>query len=122
MAKKIRVEFEFSPEEVKELVESGTKGPKILSDTELEKLSKKGVIRAADYLDLKQLGKVKKRVAKIPHKYSKAAYGPNYTDKIDKVGPKVEQKRSERTAKKMFEPTAKKKAGAESGDEDFPKE
>jgi len=55
MAGKIRVEVELSLERVRELIETGAKGGKCITDDELKALAKGGVIRAADYLDETQM-------------------------------------------------------------------
>jgi hypothetical protein len=55
MEKKIKVEIELSPEQVRELIESGVKGPKCITNEELEKLAEGGLVRAADYLDEAQM-------------------------------------------------------------------
>ena len=53
--KKIVVEFEFTPEQVRELIEAGGKGPNKISKDEVLELTKKGTIRASDYLTKDQL-------------------------------------------------------------------
>jgi hypothetical protein len=53
--KKIVVEFEFTPEQVQELIEAGGKGPGKISKDEVLELTKKGTIRASDYLTKDQL-------------------------------------------------------------------
>jgi hypothetical protein len=80
MAKKIKVEFEFSPEELRELITSSSKGQVTLSEQELEALSQAGTIRIADYLDADSEGslidsdrsieKVRKDLAKSIEKLS----------------------------------------------------
>lgn len=54
-AHKIRVEFEMDPEDVRELIEAGSKGPIRLCDEEFEKLIEEGTIKASDYLDEKEM-------------------------------------------------------------------
>ena len=50
MKRKIRVELEMPPEKFKELIETITMGRTVLSEDELERLTKSGEVRAADYL------------------------------------------------------------------------
>jgi hypothetical protein len=53
--RKISVQFEMEPQDVKELIASGNKRGMKLSDVEFEKLSREGVIKASDYLDQEQM-------------------------------------------------------------------
>lgn len=116
MVKKIRVEFELNLKDVKKLIKSGAKG-KMLSKKEVDKLIKKGVIRASDYLDKRQL--------------VSAASIPAYVDKVDKVTDKavekiepiIVEKTYQQSYEKSFAPTQKKQSGsvAESRGKDFPK-
>lgn len=81
---KIRVEFEMDPEEVRELIEAGSKAPVSLSDAELKTLIEKGTIKASDYLDEGQMAVA---VAALPSWISKAV---NKT--VDKLhNPKVQK-------------------------------
>ena len=72
--KKIKVEFELTTDEVKELIQSGTKGPKKITAAQVQKLAKAGKIRAADYLDANQqtmvIGKLVKLASKAASKAS----------------------------------------------------
>ncbi|MCL6590191.1 MAG: hypothetical protein K6U80_09585 [Firmicutes bacterium] len=74
MAKKIKVEFEFDLDEVKALIEAGSKGRKTITEKELEELGKKGAIKAKNYLDEGQetqvAGAVSKAVQKTVDKMS----------------------------------------------------
>ena len=54
-SRKILVEFEMDPDDVKKLLASGKKKAKKISAVELEKLGKEGVIKASDYLDEEQI-------------------------------------------------------------------
>jgi hypothetical protein len=56
--RKIRVEFEMDPEDVKELLASGKKKAQLLSASELNKLGKEGVIKASDYLTQEQIDEI----------------------------------------------------------------
>jgi hypothetical protein len=56
--RKIRVEFEMDPEDVKELLASGKKKAQMLSASELNKLGKEGVIKASDYLTQEQIDEI----------------------------------------------------------------
>jgi hypothetical protein len=55
MKKKIRVELEMSPDKFKELIETITMGRNTISEEELERLSKVGEVRAADFLDAREI-------------------------------------------------------------------
>lgn len=68
--RKIRVEFEMDPEDVRKLVEGGSRGPERLSDEELEKLIKEDTIKAANFLDEEQMNMNTKFLGKI---FSKTA-------------------------------------------------
>ena len=63
--KKIKVEFELTTDEVKELIQSGTKGPKKITAAQVQKLAKAGKIRAADYLDANQQTMVIGKLVKL---------------------------------------------------------
>lgn|SRR5574337_384751 len=63
MEKKIRVEFELSPERVRELIEKGSKGPRHISNEELERLVALGIVRAGDYLDGDQVNNVSEAIS-----------------------------------------------------------
>jgi hypothetical protein len=52
---KIRVEFEFTPEQVQQLIEMGEKQPRTMSMSEVQALGASGAIRAADFLSESQL-------------------------------------------------------------------
>ncbi len=69
---KIKVEFELTEDEIKDLIEGGSKGPKKLSVAQIRKLAEKGSIRAADFLDASQqklvIGKLVKLSAKAASK------------------------------------------------------
>jgi hypothetical protein len=54
MKKKIRVELEMPPDKFKELIETITMGRTVISEDELERLAKTGVVRAADYLTVNE--------------------------------------------------------------------
>ena len=58
MAKKIRVEIELTHEQVRELIEGGKRGPKVVTNAELNRMAEGGHIRAADYLDEAQQERV----------------------------------------------------------------
>ena len=53
--KKIRVELEMSPDRFKELIEAITDGRKVISEAELDSLAKAGEVKAADYLNAKEV-------------------------------------------------------------------
>jgi hypothetical protein len=51
MKEKIRVEFELTPEQAKELLQEGSKTKGVITEEELIRLGSLGTIRAASYLD-----------------------------------------------------------------------
>ena len=80
-ARKILVEFEMNPEDVKKLIQSGKKGPKkLLGDTEFDKLIKVGAIKASDYLDPAQMEEASRGIGswirKVGGKIKKAISNP----------------------------------------------
>ena len=79
-ARKILVEFEMNPEDVKKLIQSGKKGPKLLGDAELDKLIKVGAIKASDYLDPTQMEEASRGIGswirKVGGKIKKAISNP----------------------------------------------
>jgi hypothetical protein len=80
-ARKIIVEFEMNPEDVKKLIQSGKKGPKkLLGDAEFDKLVKTGAIKASDYLDPAQMEEASRGIGswikKVGGKIKKAISNP----------------------------------------------
>jgi hypothetical protein len=80
-ARKILVEFEMNPEDVKKLIQSGKKGPKkLLGDAEFDKLIKVGAIKASDYLDPVQMEEASRGIGswirKVGGKIKKAISNP----------------------------------------------
>jgi len=93
MGKRIRVELELDPEVVKALVESGSKVRKVLSDTELSELSRRGVVVASDYLSEEQDEVVRGAVGKMVVKAAtKAAAAEIVSKSIDIIVDKAVDK------------------------------
>jgi hypothetical protein len=79
-SRKIIVEFEMNPEDVKKLIQGGKKRRKALDETELDKLIKVGAIKASDYLDQNQMDEASKGIStwikKVGGKIKKAISNP----------------------------------------------
>jgi hypothetical protein len=83
--KKIVVEFEFTPEQVKELIEAGGKGPKTITREEVLALAEKGAVRASDFLTRDQLD-------------LSASFSLSF---VSKIGKKIISKASNKTVQKV---------------------
>lgn len=110
-ARKIRVEFELDPEDVKKLLASGKKKAKRISTEELEKLGKEGVIKASDYLSQQQIAEMSLAM-------------PAY---LSKVGQKIKKAISNPTvqavvAKAVVQKISAQELGEEQPEEERPKE
>jgi hypothetical protein len=68
-SRKIRVEFEMDPEDVRELLKTGEKeAVRIISEDDISRMSEAGVIRAADYLSQTQMDEVSLAMPKFIRK------------------------------------------------------
>jgi len=65
MEEKVRVEFEFSAEQARELLASGSKAAETLTEEEFKALSRRGVIRASEYLTDQEVALVAGFLAKL---------------------------------------------------------
>jgi hypothetical protein len=87
LSRKIRVEFDMDPEDVRELLKTGDKEPvRIISDADLSRMSEVGVIRAADYLSQAQMDEVSiampKFIRKTGSKVKSAISNPQIQVKV----------------------------------------
>ena len=79
-SRKILVEFEMNPEDVKKLLQSGKKQRKALDEAELDKLIEVGAIKASEYLDQNQMDEASRGISswikKVGGKIKKAISNP----------------------------------------------
>jgi hypothetical protein len=90
VAKKIKVVFELDPQDVKELIEFGSKGPDTISREELKELVKTGTIRASDYLEDDEVEAFFGIFRKLAKAVSKA--GKEVVGKVREYTPVVREK------------------------------
>jgi hypothetical protein len=86
-ARKIRVEFEMNPEDVKALIETGEREPKrVVSDDELAIMGEEGVIKASDYLSEAQIDEISlsapKYIRKTGSKVKSAISNPSVQQRV----------------------------------------